>query len=595
VLFCSIEMRTDAVDFLDVRFDRLSFREVQRRLSAVTTETPYGYVVTPNVDHVVRLHREPALRKLYQGADLCLCDSRILRLLARLSGLKLPLVAGSDLAAALLRNVVRPGDKIAIVGATPDFLDRIRSKFPDVEFVQHVPPMGLRNDAEARCKAAAFLASAEARFSFITVGSPQQEMIANEAREVAGAKGVSLCVGAGLEFLTGEQKRAPRLVQRFGLEWAHRLATNPRRLWRRYLVEGPAIFPIYVRWAAQRRRTLWIGGIAALAVMLGLGVIVDKSARSLMQRQQGSAHRGEVAAAPQPLPHNLPPPNLLRPLSPDQATAENAERPFVLRPDSPAVRFVLKTDAADRDRAINCLTQAVYYEAASEGVDGGRAVAQVVLNRLRHPGYPSTVCGVVYEGADRGTGCQFTFVCDGSLQRTPVTALWARSRKIAVEALAGKVFGPVGHATHYHADYVLPYWADMLDKSVQIGRHIFYRLRGPLGDQAGFSQRYGGTEPELPKPPAALVLSDTAATEAANALMSDTVASPPSPVEKAASPVSALAVDQASGTLIIDGSGAAKVQQKAKTASDCSGDDSRSKLNPLAPTELRADQAQAGC
>jgi spore germination cell wall hydrolase CwlJ-like protein len=86
-----------------------------------------------------------------------------------------------------------------------------------------------------------------------------------------------------------------------------------------------------------------------------------------------------------------------------------------------------------------------------------------VLNRMRHPGYPASICGVVYQGADRTTGCQFTFTCDGSLLRTPLASLWARSRKIAEDALSGRVYAPIGHATHYHADYVLPYWADSLD------------------------------------------------------------------------------------------------------------------------------------
>ena len=199
--------------------------------------------------------------------------------------------------------------------------------------------------------------------------------------------------------------------------------------------------------------------------------------------------------------NNLPPPNLLKPMSPDEAVKENAERPFVARPDSPASRFVLKAAEADRDRALTCLTQAVYYEAASEGADGGRAVAQIIINRMRHPGYPASICGVVYEGSDRVTGCQFTFTCDGSLLRPHVDILWARSQKIAKEALAGHVFAPVGHATHYHADYVLPYWADSLDKTVQIGRHMFYRLRGSVGDKGSFFQRYAGFEPPIPACP----------------------------------------------------------------------------------------------
>ena len=168
--------------------------------------------------------------------------------------------------------------------------------------------------------------------------------------------------------------------------------------------------------------------------------------------------------------------------------------------NSPASRFVLRTDAENWDRALTCLAQAVYYEAASEGADGGRAVAQVVLNRVHHPGFPSTVCGVVYEGSDRSTGCQLSFTCDGSMQRIPIASLWTRSKQIAEDALKGRVFAPVGHATHYHADYVLPYWADTLDKSAQVGRHIFYRLRSSLGDARGFSQRYSGTEPPFRVP-----------------------------------------------------------------------------------------------
>src|SRR3954467_8139540 len=112
-------MHTDRVDFLDLTFDRLTFSQVKKRLRTVNAATSYGYIVTPNVDHMVRLEREPELRPLYEGAELCLCDSRILRLLARLSGVYLTLVAGSDLSASLLDDVIEAGDRIAIVGSTP--------------------------------------------------------------------------------------------------------------------------------------------------------------------------------------------------------------------------------------------------------------------------------------------------------------------------------------------------------------------------------------------------------------------------------------------------------------------------------------------
>lgn len=589
-------MRTDRIDFLDLEFDRLTFSQVKDGLRSVTSASPYGYIVTPNVDHMVRLQREPKLRPLYEKAMLCLCDSRILRLMARLAGIDLPLTAGSDLSAGLLDGVIGPGDRIAVVGADADFLDRLRARYPDIEFMHHAPPMGLRTNAKARRAAADFIASSKARFSFITVGSPQQEMIACEAGAIEGASGVALCVGAGLEFLTGDQKRAPRMLQRLGFEWAHRLASNPRRLWRRYLVEGPRIFPIYLRWLLRGRRKYWAivaaSMAAALAAVLYLWSAGDLS-RSPEPTGDGKARVG--ATAFQPL--NLPPPDLFRPLSPEEAAKENAERPFVKRPDSAAAKFVLKAAPADVDRALNCLTQAVYYEAAGEGTDGERAVAQVVINRLHHPGFPASVCGVVYQGAERASGCQFTFACDGSLLRTAAPALWSQARKVAQQALAGKVFAPVGHATHYHADYVLPYWADSLDKTVQIGRHIFYRLRGSLGDRNAFAQHYAGSEPEIPPPNAAVVLPESASTAAlAGALLGDEVNGPAKDVEKAAAAAVPLAADIGGGSLIIDvEKPATTTPRKARPATDCSTASDSKQISPLGKADLRAGGAASGC
>lgn len=145
------------------------------------------------------------------------------------------------------------------------------------------------------------------------------------------------------------------------------------------------------------------------------------------------------------------------------------------------------------DTALKCLTQAIYYEAANEPVKGKRAVAQVVLNRLRHPAYPNTVCGVVYEGVNKPV-CQFSFTCDGSLARTPMANKWGESRKVAEAALAGTVEPSVGSATHYHADYVLPRWAFTLDKIEQIGAHIFYRFPGRAGSPSAFTRSWAGRE-----------------------------------------------------------------------------------------------------
>ena len=245
-------MPTERRTFLDVAFDTAAMDDVLAEVSAYSSESPYAFFVTPNVDHVVRLHRRasdlPGLARIYRDAHFCTCDSRVLALLARWRGVRLPVVPGSDLVARMFGEVIHPGDRMAVVGGDAALLAALRSRFPQVDFVQHCPPMGLVHDAAARRAAAEFIAHENARFSFLCVGSPQQELIAHEARGIPGASGLALCVGAALDLLTGREKRAPKLAQRLGLEWAHRLASNPRRMWRRYLVEGPAIFLLAYRW-----------------------------------------------------------------------------------------------------------------------------------------------------------------------------------------------------------------------------------------------------------------------------------------------------------------------------------------------------------
>ena len=145
----------------------------------------------------------------------------------------------------------------------------------------------------------------------------------------------------------------------------------------------------------------------------------------------------------------------------------------------------------DREHATTCLASAAWYEAGDDEA-GEQAVAQVVVNRVRHPVFPKTVCGVVFQ---RTTGnCQFTFTCDGSLRRVPSIAAWQRARAIAERALLGFVYAPVGTATFYHADYVVPYWSKTFDKIARVKAHLFYRLRGALGEPNAFVGRYQGFE-----------------------------------------------------------------------------------------------------
>jgi len=176
------------------------------------------------------------------------------------------------------------------------------------------------------------------------------------------------------------------------------------------------------------------------------------------------------------------------------AKLRNAALPSEKLVTEPASSFSMMRFAGAEPTALRCLTQAVYYEAAVEPVQGRRAVAQVVLNRVRHPAYPKSVCGVVYQGSERRTGCQFSFTCDGSLLRGPSAKPWREAEAVAKAALAGYVEHSVGTATHYHADYVLPRWAFELDKIEQLGRHIFYRFDGAWGQAKAFTGRYNGLE-----------------------------------------------------------------------------------------------------
>jgi exopolysaccharide biosynthesis WecB/TagA/CpsF family protein len=239
-----------AAEFLGLLFARCELAAARDWVLQRASRPGFAYVVTPNVDHMVRLHRaeDPALWQVYREADLRLCDSRILARLARWSGLDLPVVAGSDLTALLLSQALPEGTRIALVGGSAAQRDWLAAARPEAEHFHHEPPMGLRTDARAQAEAAAFIEATEPHLVLLTVGAPQSEMIARLVKARGQATGVALCVGASLEFLTGEKRRAPGFLQAMSMEWAFRLLCEPRRLWRRYLAEGPAILGIWLRW-----------------------------------------------------------------------------------------------------------------------------------------------------------------------------------------------------------------------------------------------------------------------------------------------------------------------------------------------------------
>lgn len=245
---------TARVHFLDLDYDLLSLEETFRWIAARDPNSPFGYLVTPNVDHIVRLGQaEPSIRDAYAQAELCLCDSRVVSRLARLAKVDLPVVPGSDLVREIMDRMIAPGDRLCLIGGSPETAAKLAERHPDIIILQHEPPMGLLRDAPARARAIDFAADAHARIILLAVGSPQQEVLAFEMRKDGRVTGFGLCIGAAVEFITGEQVRAPRIVQKAGMEWAWRLASQPRRLWRRYLVDGPAIFGMVWRWSRARK------------------------------------------------------------------------------------------------------------------------------------------------------------------------------------------------------------------------------------------------------------------------------------------------------------------------------------------------------
>ena len=217
----------------------------------------FGYVVTPNVDHLIRYYEDATFRARYRAAEFILMDSRFAaRLVYLLKGVRLPVCTGSDATAHLLADVIRPDDHIVIIGGSDEQAHQLGRRYGLKNLRHHNPPMGFINDPTAVETCLEFIeAGGPFRFCFLAVGSPQQETIAQALKARGVARGLALCIGASLNFITGHEKRAPVWMQKMALEWLYRLMQNPRRLARRYLVRGPRIFGLLRRSRVVLRKT----------------------------------------------------------------------------------------------------------------------------------------------------------------------------------------------------------------------------------------------------------------------------------------------------------------------------------------------------
>ena len=214
------------------------------KVAAAYGQDRFGYVVTPNVDHLIRYHEDATFRAHYRAAEYILMDSRFAaRLMYLLKGVRLPVCTGSDLTAHLLSEVIQPNDRIVMIGGATEQAAQIATRYGLTNLRHLNPPMGFINDPAAVEACLQFVEqNGPFRFCFLAVGSPQQETVAQALRARGIARGLALCIGASLNFITGQEKRAPVWMQKMALEWLYRLAQNPKRLARRYLVRGPRIF-----------------------------------------------------------------------------------------------------------------------------------------------------------------------------------------------------------------------------------------------------------------------------------------------------------------------------------------------------------------
>ncbi len=235
--------------FFDIAFSTGSVDDISTMMVQAARAPMTSMLVTPNVDHIVALDRKLSAEEkaVYASADIFVCDSKIIGRLARLHDIDLTPRTGTDRTYDVLNS---PGDSdlvFALAGPTQEQTELMRQRYPQHRFVHIETPYGLKRGSDAWNACVAEAAAAEWQVLLSCISFPRQELLAYDIRTQRQGGGLIMCVGSAVDFLSGTHKRAPMAFQRFGMEWLHRLLTNPRRLWRRYLVEGPNIFILYLK------------------------------------------------------------------------------------------------------------------------------------------------------------------------------------------------------------------------------------------------------------------------------------------------------------------------------------------------------------
>ncbi|MGN6691125.1 MAG: cell wall hydrolase [Sphingopyxis sp.] len=238
----------------------------------------------------------------------------------------------------------------------------------------------------------------------------------------------------------------------------------------------------------------WTGWLFVLVTIAAIVAVLSASGHGAAGRHGARPH--PVAPPADVVPEVAP--VELAPVSEADARAANAEIPLVTKGFVAARPFIYAGSGDGRARARDCLAAAMIYEAGDDA-KGQQAVGQVVINRARHPAFPKSICGVVFQGSERATGCQFTFTCDGALNRRYSAAAWARAQANADRMLSGTTYPKVGLATHYHTNWVRPYWSDSLEKIAIVDTHLFFRWPGYWGTPGAFRGAVSGNDAGVAK------------------------------------------------------------------------------------------------
>ncbi|SFV16220.1 polymer biosynthesis protein, WecB/TagA/CpsF family [Methylobacterium sp. 174MFSha1.1] len=243
------------VTFLGVPFTNIDRATALAEILEGTPSSPL-MVVTPNAQHVGVLHKDHILREHYLSADLILNDSKVLALLARFVGINLTVVTGSDLTAALLPELERRGGKVLIIGPRQSDGMRLNQLYPKLKFDLLSPSFQLRDDVEEQNRLVESASHGDAGILLVALGFPMQEKIAWRISKTRNKPCYILCIGGSVDFLTGQQRRAPAAMQRLHLEWLFRLLSSPRRMWRRYFVESAPVLWLFliqlIKWQNRR-------------------------------------------------------------------------------------------------------------------------------------------------------------------------------------------------------------------------------------------------------------------------------------------------------------------------------------------------------